>query len=129
MKAITVLEPWASLIVFGPKRVENRSWWTAYRGPLAIHAGKSLRLLGDPETIALAAKFGITRELCRQRAGCLLGRTELLDCVPVAAVRANRWAVGPWCFRLAEPTALATPLAWKGQLGFFDVPDELLQAA
>ena len=40
MKALTVRQPWASLIISGAKRVENRSWPTRHRGPLAIHAGK-----------------------------------------------------------------------------------------
>jgi hypothetical protein len=40
MKAITILQPYASLIAVGAKRFETRSWATAYRGPIAIHAGK-----------------------------------------------------------------------------------------
>lgn len=39
MKALTVRQPWASLIALGVKTVETRSWSTKYRGPLAIHAG------------------------------------------------------------------------------------------
>ena len=39
MKALTVRQPWASLIAVGAKRVETRSWPTAYRGPRAIHVG------------------------------------------------------------------------------------------
>ncbi|MFA7254088.1 MAG: hypothetical protein WC107_06075, partial [Patescibacteria group bacterium] len=48
MKALTVCQPYASLIVGWPgidpddvKRVENRTWPTSYHGPLLIHAGKS----------------------------------------------------------------------------------------
>lgn len=40
MKALTVRQPWASLIAAGVKTIETRSWSTEYRGPLAIHAGK-----------------------------------------------------------------------------------------
>lgn len=40
MKAITVWQPWASLLVSGRKRYETRSWATSYRGPIAIHAAK-----------------------------------------------------------------------------------------
>ena len=40
IKAITLWEPWAILIVGGYKRWETRSWSTGYRGPLAIHAAK-----------------------------------------------------------------------------------------
>ena len=42
IKALTIKQPWASAIAFGDKRVENRSWPTAYRGLLAIHAGASI---------------------------------------------------------------------------------------
>lgn len=40
MKALTLYEPWATLIRTGKKTIETRSWGTQYRGPLAIHAGK-----------------------------------------------------------------------------------------
>ena len=39
MKALTIRQPWASLIAAGVKTIETRSWSTRYRGPLAIHAG------------------------------------------------------------------------------------------
>ena len=38
MKALTIWQPWASLLVSGRKKYETRSWATAYRGPIAIHA-------------------------------------------------------------------------------------------
>lgn len=38
MRALTIRQPWASLIALGRKTVEVRSWRTDYRGPLAIHA-------------------------------------------------------------------------------------------
>lgn len=39
MKALTIWQPWATLIALGEKCIETRSWSTTYRGPLAIHAG------------------------------------------------------------------------------------------
>jgi hypothetical protein len=42
LKAITIHQPWATLIAIGEKENETRSWATKYRGPLAIHAGKKL---------------------------------------------------------------------------------------
>lgn len=41
MKVLTLHQPWASLIALGVKTIETRSWSTAYRGPLAIHAGST----------------------------------------------------------------------------------------
>src|SRR5574343_1234835 len=40
MKAITLHQPWATLVAIGAKRIETRSWSTNYRGPIAIHAAK-----------------------------------------------------------------------------------------
>lgn len=38
MKAITIWQPWASLLAIGEKQFETRSWATTYRGPIAIHS-------------------------------------------------------------------------------------------
>lgn len=46
MKALTLTQPWATLVAIGAKRIETRSWATSYRGPLAIHAGKGLGPVG-----------------------------------------------------------------------------------
>lgn len=40
MMALTLLQPWASLVAIGAKRYETRGWWTSYRGPLVITASK-----------------------------------------------------------------------------------------
>lgn len=40
MKAITLTQPWATLVAIGAKTIETRSWSTNYRGELAIHAAK-----------------------------------------------------------------------------------------
>ena len=40
MKALTIWQPWASLLASGRKKYETRSWATSYRGPIAIHAAK-----------------------------------------------------------------------------------------
>lgn len=38
MKAITLHQPWASLVAYNIKTIETRGWRTKHRGPLAIHA-------------------------------------------------------------------------------------------
>lgn len=38
MMTLSVRQPWASLIAWGDKTIEHRSWETPYRGPLLIHA-------------------------------------------------------------------------------------------
>ncbi len=47
MKALTIRQPWASLIAHGVKTIETRSWKTSYRGPIAIHAGAKRPAPGD----------------------------------------------------------------------------------
>ena len=44
--ALSVRQPWAWAIVNGFKDVENRSWATAYRGPLLLHAGQQFDSAG-----------------------------------------------------------------------------------
>lgn len=54
MKALSLTQPWASLVAIGAKRFETRSWKTTHRGLLTIHAAKGFprecrALLAEPE--------------------------------------------------------------------------------
>jgi len=40
MRALSVKQPWAWLIVNGYKKIENRNWPTSFRGRIYIHAGR-----------------------------------------------------------------------------------------
>lgn len=76
MKAITILQPWASLIACGAKRIETRSWATKYRGPIAIHAG----IKPIPRDY-----YGIRDLLpcvCDFPYGRIIAIAELVDCRP-----------------------------------------------
>jgi hypothetical protein len=42
MKVLTLSQPFATLVAIGAKKIETRSWSTKYRGPLAIHAAKTI---------------------------------------------------------------------------------------
>jgi hypothetical protein len=75
MKALTILQPYASLIASGRKWVENRNWYTNYRGPLAIHAGKGLRYL-DRESITAYPT------------GCIIATAMLSECIRIELLRA-----------------------------------------
>ena len=44
MKALTLWQPWASLVALGVKTIETRGWRTDYRGPLLIHASAAIPL-------------------------------------------------------------------------------------
>lgn len=61
MRALSLWQPWASLIYDGRKTIETRHWEMLHRGPLAIHAAMKVdrdycRLFGyDPATIPRGA--------------------------------------------------------------------------
>lgn len=40
MKALSLHQPWATLVALGAKRYETRGWETSYRGPLLICSSK-----------------------------------------------------------------------------------------
>lgn len=80
MKAITLHQPWASLMAAGIKTIETRSSPTAYRGPLAIHAGKQMAF--DDYLLELLHSDGF--ELPRGGVLCIV---ELFEVVPTETIR------------------------------------------
>lgn len=74
MKALTIKEPWATLIIEGYKEYEFRSWKTNYRGKIVIHAGKSLES-------NQAKKF--TEYNLEYSCGEIIGEADLVDCIKV----------------------------------------------
>lgn len=63
MKAISLWQPWATLIAIGAKQYETRSWSTDYRGPLVIHAAKRPNELKElREAIYMKTAGGRIRE-------------------------------------------------------------------
>lgn len=139
MLALSVRQPWASLIMRAGKDIENRCWKTKVRGRVLIHAAKGMTkaehedaidfavdaIRDDPRN-AGASKIVTLRELGfafddLERGG-IVGSVEIVDCV---ASSESPWFMGEFGFVLRDPRPLPfTP--WKGQLGFFDVPESAL---
>ena len=44
LQALSIRQPWTSMIISGMKTMELRSWQTSYRGWLWIHSGKKVDL-------------------------------------------------------------------------------------
>lgn len=126
MKALSVRQPWAWAIVAGHKRIENRSWPTHHRGPLAIHASKTLGEYVPHWRLPNGAAIPPGDELAL---GAILGTVEVADCVPADAdeVAGDPFGGGPWCWILANPKALPVPVAWKGACSLWHVPDEVFR--
>ena len=106
MKALSITQPWASLIAQGAKRIETRNWSTTYRGPLAIHASKGLPawvakvVRNDPAfTSALGNLFDPHgRTLGDLPRGCIIATCRL---IAVKFITAD--SVG-WDLAWTEPT-------------------------
>ena len=103
--------------------MENRSWPTRYRGPLVIHASRSRRYLAG-DYAGLLPGLPPVEQL---DFGALVGIVEVVDCVPLAEVEGDPFAVGPWCWMLRAPRAIR-PVPYRGQVSFFDVPARLVRA-
>lgn len=73
MKAITLTQPWATLVAIGAKKIETRSWATKYRGRLAIHASRGLGAIGGNRGLnQIVAQEPFWSTL--MAAGCTFGR-------------------------------------------------------
>lgn len=89
MKAITIHQPWASLIAHGYKRFETRSWSTKYRGPIAIHASK--QLLYDyrlPKLSGRLWELGFRKEEDFPL-GCVIAVADVVECRKVSDWMSN----------------------------------------
>jgi hypothetical protein len=94
VKALTIRQPWATLIALGVKMIETRSWRTNYRGPIAIHAGKVLTYLEDDQIgeWAIGTDHADRAVLYPWRhpwdeqplpLGAVVATATLTDCVPI----------------------------------------------
>ena len=123
MLALSIRQPWAWLILHAGKNIENRNWPTAVRGRVLVHAAKGctaaefenadlhcvLNDLPRPPALDLLARGGI------------VGSVEVVDCVKA---HPSPWFAGSYGFVLRDPKP-ASFVVFRGQLGFFDVPNEI----
>lgn len=150
MKALSLHQPWASLVMLGAKRFETRSWRTHYRGPLLIHACKRIppaaqrlpRIEPFKTTLAPILPDGNVWRLPR---GCLLGIVEVVGCLSTEAASKqiymgwNQEEADPeaafgnfsperWAWELRVLQRFEIPIPMAGHLRLWDVPDPLLTA-
>lgn len=120
MKCLAVQQPWAWAICTGFKRVENRTWQTPYRGPVAVVAsGKKAQ-----GTRAVAA-FAGDLPADTLAYGAVIGTAELTDVVPLsAAVEDDPHAFGPYCWIFDRPHLFQTPVPTTARLRLYDAKPE-----
>jgi hypothetical protein len=138
VKALTISQPFASLIADGEKWVENRTWETRYRGSLAIHAGKGTQYLSKSE-------------LQEYPHGCVIAVCDLVACVNLEVMRSlqhpcsvlpvsgrtgktfaelfnHKHAEGPWCWVL-ENVRKIEPVPISGKQGLWTFESRILETA
>lgn len=148
MKAVSLWQPWASLVACGRKRIETRGWPTMHRGPLLIHAtAKEPKWIAghfkiEPVLRALVAELigdswaddpAAWKQLPR---GKILARVRVEDVVRVERIRASlgplEFAQGDysssrWAWRLGDLVELATPISCRGAQGLWTPPAEVVR--
>lgn len=125
MKALSITEPYASLILEGKKHIETRSWSTQYRGKILVHASATripkewrnlLPLIREPRngyvlcTADLVDCYEMTEDFCRMM--------ELLD---YDEYRVGFYAPGRYAWILSNVQPIE-PFKAKGHLGLWEVP-------
>ena len=137
MKAISIQQPYAHLVAIGEKRVENRVRWKySYFGPILIHASKGRdylleedlstfpsmafgSIVGAVELIAVRSSLQLL--MAGTKSAIYHGRRFVLDWVID-----HKHTEGPMCLIFHDNAVMfPRPIPFRGQLGVFNVPDNL----
>lgn len=132
MRAITILQPWASLIVHGEKLIETRGWSTNYRGSLAIHA--AVRPLRFDVGLWNLSRFGLALRrhdiwyLDQLPLGKVVGTVTLADCIDVTVhplgleqqeATFGDYSHGRYAWMLTDAIAFLKPISAVGKQRFW----------
>ena len=131
IKALSLWQPWASLIAIGAKQYETRGWSTAYRGDLVIHAAKTrqaMDLCFDQPFLNTLLQNGIfgTRDIPLGAALCI---ARLEGVYPTHLVRGKitateeafgDWSDGRYCWHLTDIRLFPAAIPYRGAQGLFE---------
>jgi hypothetical protein len=141
MKVISIIQPFATLIMLREKRFETRSWETKHRDELGIHASKKVdkKICEQEPFKSVLAKHGYTAT--NLPTGMILGTVNLIGCYSIGKVdEFQKEAELPWVdrfiwgnefdfgwykdgrFAWEVPVieAYSKPIPAKGQLGIWN---------
>lgn len=152
MRAITLWEPWASLVAIGAKTYETRSWSTSYRGPLLIHAAarppRPVDGLGFPHTDSMGTMWVLTEawpdpvdgsnlHAFPVRRGVVVAVANIADVIPTESVppddlerqgRFGDYTPGRFAWRLEDIRELEEPVPARGRQGLWVPSNDLVSA-
>jgi hypothetical protein len=139
VKALSLRQPWAHAVLHG-KNIENRRWNTSFRGDFLIHAAKGCTEAEYDDAliwVAMSAKSNMTfpdwKDLQR---GGIVGAAYLYDVIspgtepimPPSKADLRWWMREQYGFVLTDIRPSPVLLPCKGALGFWDVPDSVVEA-
>jgi hypothetical protein len=130
VKAISLWEPWASLMACGAKKVETRSWPIFYRGSLLICASKHPMDAMAMMVQEMAAEHGFS---VKPRYGMALCVVQVVGCERIRfhacgdglEYELGDYTPGRFAWITEDLTAI-DPFPVRGSQGLFDVPDNLI---
>lgn len=135
MKAITLYQPYASLVACGAKTVETRSWHTWYTGPLAIHAAQTESYLflatapGRFRDALIAAGVdadnlptGAVLATCNLRACVQIVNQSIVDVLAVSddELHFGDWTLDRYAWVLSNVQVLMKPIPAQGRQRIWD---------
>jgi len=130
MKAISIRQPWADLVIQGKKTLDLRTRKINYRGPLAIHAS---------QTIEEDACQQFEVDLASLTVGAVIGIVNLIEVFAIDETlyrekadqhlshRGYRGDLYGWQFK--EPKELHRPIMYRGRQGLFNIPDDIINGS
>lgn len=134
MKTLSLLQPWAGLIMLGIKRIETQSWKTQYRGPLLIHSSAKITTAGHELIKEVDHKYeqlSVDEMKILEVTGCILGMVDLVDCISSndtdfvnslshAEQYFGDYSPNRWLWKLENPRLSAKPIPAKGALSLWE---------
>ncbi len=125
MKAQSIKNPYAQLIVRGFKTLEIRSKATQFRGDVLICASLKEVWLWEIEPKGLIDELGTNKDFLYKHKGHAIGIATLKDCRPMTEQDEQKafckYEQGKWAYVYENPRMLQNPFPVKGQLGLFNV--------
>jgi len=128
MKALSIKQPWATLIAHGIKDIENRTWRTKFRGRIYIHASAKAAIyqFTDQQTTVLHNTPTIFRDNFDDHVfSAIIGEVDIVDCeIGHSSVWAEHAAPGDkpiYNWVLANPVLYDQPIEnVKGALSLWE---------
>lgn len=137
--ALSLTQPWASLMAIGAKKIETRSWKTSYRGLVAIHASKGFpkdarKLTCNDEQFFQALISGGYYSVHELPLGAILAVGNLTACIRTDALIVEdkqerlfgNYSAGRYAWVFENVRRLPEPIPAKGALSLWTPEPDVL---